>query len=127
MNKVILTGRIVKDPELKKTQSNISLCRIRVAVDRRFKDKDGNKITDFLDVVAWRQQADVICNYMHKGSKIGIVGSLQSRSYDDDDGTKRYVLEVNQSFGLCRRCRKRSRLSRVMRTCCHSISMGCID
>lgn len=95
MNKVILTGRIVKDPELKHTQSNISFCRIRVAVDRRFKDKDGNKITDFLDVVAWRQQADVICKYMHKGSKIGIVGSLQSRSYDDDDGTKRYVLEVN--------------------------------
>lgn len=95
MNKVILTGRLVKDPELKKTQSNISFCRIRVAVDRRFKDKDGNKLTDFLDVVAWRQQADVICNYMHKGSKIGIVGSIQSRSYDDDDGTKRYVLEVN--------------------------------
>lgn len=93
MNKVILTGRLVKDPELKKTQSNISVCRIRLAVDRRFKDKDGNRQTDFLDVIAWRQQAEVISNYMHKGSKIGIVGSIQSRSYEDN-GDKRYVQEI---------------------------------
>ena len=93
MNKVILTGRLVKDPELKKTQSNISVCRIRLAVDRRFKDKDGNRQTDFLDVIAWRQQAEVISNYMHKGSRIGIVGSIQSRSYEDN-GDKRYVQEI---------------------------------
>ena len=94
MNKVILTGRLVKDPDLKRTQSNIAVCRIRLAVDRRFKDKDGNRQTDFLDVIAWRQQAEVISNYMHKGSRIGIVGSIQSRSYEDNDGTKRYVQEI---------------------------------
>lgn len=94
MNKVVLIGRMVKDPEVKKTQSDLSVCSFRIAVDRKFKDQSGNRQTDFLDVVAWRQLADIIGKYCHKGSRIGITGSLQSRSFEDQSGNKRTVIEV---------------------------------
>lgn len=94
MNKVVLIGRMVKDPEVKKTQSDLSVCSFRIAVDRKFKDQSGNRQTDFLDVVAWRQLADIIGKYFHKGSRIGITGSLQSRSFEDQSGNKRTVIEV---------------------------------
>lgn len=94
MNKVILMGRLTKDPEVKQTPSNISVCSFSIAVDRRFKTQDGKRETDFINCVAWRQLAELLGNYFHKGSRIAIVGSLQSRSYDDQNGQKRTVTEV---------------------------------
>lgn len=97
MNKAILIGRITKDlspRQVKAGNGTISCVQFTVAVDRRFKDKDGNRQADFINCVAWRQQADFIAKYFSKGSKIAIVGTLQSRSYDDKDGKKVYVVEV---------------------------------
>ena len=94
MNKTILTGRITKDPEVKQTPSNVAVCSFNLAVDRRFKSQNGEKQTDFIACVAWRQQATLIGNYCHKGSKIGVVGSIQTRSYDDQNGQRRNVTEV---------------------------------
>ena len=94
MNKVILVGRLVKDPEVKATQSQISVCSFTLAVDRKFKNADGERQADFLNCVAWRQQAELLGKYFQKGSRIGIVGNLQSRSYDDANGHKVYVTEV---------------------------------
>lgn len=94
MNKVILIGRLTKDPEVKATQSQVSFCTFTVAVDRKFKTATGERQSDFLTCVAWRQQADLLGRYFQKGSKIGIVGNLQSRSYDNNEGKKVYVTEV---------------------------------
>ncbi len=95
MNKVILVGRLTKDPEVKTTQNQIEYCSFSVAVDRRFKSASGEKQSDFINCVAWRQQAKLLGQYFQKGSRIGIVGSIQSRSYDDKDGKKVYVTEVS--------------------------------
>ncbi|MCR4622653.1 MAG: single-stranded DNA-binding protein [Clostridiales bacterium] len=95
MNKVILIGRLTKDPEVSTTQGGVSRAAFTLAVDRRFTDKDGNRLADFISCTAWRSTAEFIGKYFGKGKKIGIVGSLQSRSYDAQDGTKRYVTEVN--------------------------------
>jgi len=94
MNKVILVGRLTKDPESKMTSSQVQFVNFTVAVDRRFKDSNGQRQADFINCVAWRQTASFISNYFHKGSRIGIVGSLQTRSYDGNDGQKRFVTEV---------------------------------
>lgn len=94
MNKVVLIGRFTKDPEVKQTPSNLSVCSFTIAVDRKYKDSNGARQTDFINIVAWRQLADIIGQYFHKGSKIGIVGSLQTRNYDDQNGNKRTVTEV---------------------------------
>ena len=94
MNKIILIGRLTKDPEVKTTQSQVSFCTFTVAVDRKFKTATGERQSDFLTCVAWRQQADLLGRYFQKGSKIGIVGNLQSRSYDNNEGKKVYVTEV---------------------------------
>lgn len=94
MNKVILVGRLTKDPEVKNTSQNVPFCNFTIAVDRRFKDQSGQRQADFINCVAWRQTATFINSYFHKGSKIGIVGSIQSRSYEDQSGQRRYVTEV---------------------------------
>ena len=94
MNKIILIGRLTKDPEVKVTQSQVSFCTFTIAVDRKFKTADGERQSDFLTCVAWRQQADLLGRYFQKGSRIGIVGNLQSRSYDNNEGKKVYVTEV---------------------------------
>jgi len=94
MNKTILIGRLVRDPELKKTQSQVSVCSLTVAVDRKFKNAAGEKEADFIGCVAWRQQAEFICKYFHKGSRIAITGSIQTRNYDDANGKKVYVTEI---------------------------------
>lgn len=94
MNKVILVGRLVKDPEVKATQSQISVCSFTLAVDRKFKNAGGERQADFLNCVAWRQQAELLGKYFQKGSRVGIIGNLQSRSYDDANGKKVYVTEV---------------------------------
>ena len=94
MNKVILMGRLTKDPEVKNTPSGVAVCSFTVACDRRFKSQNGERMTDFISCVAWRQQATLLGNYFHRGSRIAVIGSLQSRSYDDQNGQKRYVTEV---------------------------------
>ena len=93
MNNVILIGRLVADPELKTTQSGLEVTSFRVAVDRPY-SKDGEKKADFIDVVAWRKTAAFICQYFSKGKPIVINGSLQTRSYEAKDGSKRFVTEV---------------------------------
>ena len=94
MNKVILVGNMVADPEYQTTASGISLCRFRIAVQRKFKNEKGEYESDFISVVAWRGTADFVSKYLHKGNKVGVTGSLQTRTYDAQDGTKRYVTEV---------------------------------
>jgi single-strand DNA-binding protein len=94
MNKVILTGNITKDIEYQKTNNNVALCRFTIAVNRKFKKEDGTVDTDFINCVAWRNTADFVSKYLHKGNRIGLTGSIQTRSYDAQDGTKRYVTEV---------------------------------
>ena len=93
MNKVQLVGRLTKDPEVKLTTNQTAYCNFTVAVDRRFKDKDGQRQSDFINCVAWKQTADFIKKYFSKGSRIGICGSIQTRSYEKD-GQKVFVTEV---------------------------------
>jgi single-strand DNA-binding protein len=94
MNKVILVGNLAADPELRRTSSDIAVCTFRIAVQRRFTNQQGVREADFFNVVVWRQQAENCAKYLAKGRRVGVVGSLQSRSYDAQDGTKRYVVEV---------------------------------
>lgn len=94
MNKVYLIGNLTKDPELTQTNSGISVCRFTLAISRRFQNSEGERETDFLNIVVWRGQADNCHKFLKKGSKCAVCGSIQSRSYDAQDGTKRYVTEI---------------------------------
>lgn len=94
MNKVILIGNLTRDPELTTTTSGISVCRFSLAVSRRYTNSEGERETDFINVVVWRNAAENCHKFLRKGSKAAVVGNLQSRSYDAQDGTKRYVTEV---------------------------------
>ena len=94
MNKVQFIGRITKDLELTTTNSGLSVVKFNLAVNRKFKGEDGNYVTDFFNIVAWRGLADNIYKYCHKGSKVYVEGELQTRSYDAQDGSKRYITEV---------------------------------
>lgn len=94
MNKAILIGNLTRDPELRKTGSGISACTFTLAINRRFANQQGVREADFINVVCWRQLADLCMKYLEKGSKIGVVGMIQTRSYDAQDGSKRYVTEV---------------------------------
>ena len=93
LNKVILMGRLVAAPELKRTSSGLSVTSFVLAVDRKY-NKEGEKKTDFITIVAWRQTAEFICKYFNKGSAIVICGELQTRSWTDDAGKKHYATEV---------------------------------
>ena len=94
MNKVILIGNLANDPEPFTTQSGISRSTFRIAVQRRFANAQGVREADFLTVVAWRQTADFCNRYLSKGRKVAVEGSIQNRSYDAQDGSKRYVTEI---------------------------------
>jgi single-strand DNA-binding protein len=94
MNKVILIGNLTADPELRKTQSDVSVCTFRIAIQRRFTNQQGVREADFINVVTWRQTAELCARYLTKGRKCGVVGMLQTRSYEAQDGTKRFVTEV---------------------------------
>jgi len=94
MNKVILIGNLTKDPELTTTSNGISLCRFTLAVQRRFVNSEGDREADFIPVIVWRNQAENCGKFLKKGSKCAVVGNLQTRNYDAQDGTKRYVTEV---------------------------------
>ncbi|NLB08616.1 MAG: single-stranded DNA-binding protein [Clostridiales bacterium] len=94
MNKAILMGRLTKEPELRVTSNEVSVCTFTLAVDRKFKDKSGNRLTDFIPCVTWRQQADFVSRYFSKGQRVAVIGSIQPRSYEDQSGQKRYITEV---------------------------------
>ena len=94
MNKVMLTGRLTKDPEFTTTANGISVCRFSLAVDRKFTNENGEKEADFINIVVWRGLAENCNKYLHKGNKAGIVGSIQTRTYDDREGNKKYATEV---------------------------------
>ena len=103
LNKVILMGHMTADPELKQTTSGISVCSFSIGVNRRYTKADqGQQSVDFINIVAWRQQAEFVSRYFKKGSSIVICGSIQTRNWTDNNGQKRYVTEVvadEVSFG----------------------------
>lgn len=94
MNKAILIGNLTKDPELTTTNNGVSVCRFTLAVSRRFANAEGERETDFINIVVWRNLADNCHKFLKKGSKAAVVGNIQSRSYDANDGTKRYITEI---------------------------------
>ncbi len=94
MNKVILIGNLTADPELRTTPSGTSVCTFRLAVERRFTSKDGEKQTDFINIVAWRQLGELCAKYLQKGRQAAVSGSLQIRNYEDREGAKRIAAEV---------------------------------
>jgi single-strand DNA-binding protein len=95
LNTVILQGRLVADPELRRTQNGLAVVSFRIACDRDFKSKDPNaQNADFIGVIAWRQTAEFISRYFTKGSMILVDGRLQTRDYTDNNGSRRYVTEV---------------------------------
>lgn len=94
MNKVFLIGRLTRDPELRYTSSNIPTASFSIAVNRNFTNQNGEREADFINIVVWRKQAENIKNYLTKGSQVAIDGRIQTRTYDAQDGSKRYVTEV---------------------------------
>lgn len=94
MNKVVLIGNLVRDPEVRATQSGISVCNFTVAVNRRFKKENGEQETDFLNVIAWRQLAELCGKYLAKGRKVAVTGSIQTRTYEAKDGSKRTAWDI---------------------------------
>ncbi|MCR4593854.1 MAG: single-stranded DNA-binding protein [Clostridiales bacterium] len=100
INHAVIMGRLTNDPELRTTQSGVSVTSFTVAVERSFRS-GGERQTDFINCVAWRNTADFVSNYFHKGQMIAVEGSIQTRSYEDNNGNKRYVVEIvasNVSF-----------------------------
>ena len=93
MNKVVLMGRLTRDPELQQTPQGTSVCRFTVAVNRRFA-KEGQQTADFISCTAWRQTAEFICKYFKQGSMIAVVGSIQTRTWESQDGKKQYATDV---------------------------------
>lgn len=94
MNKVMLIGRLTKDPDLRYTQSGTAVASFTLAVDRRFPNQNGEREADFVNCVAWNKSAEFVANYFHKGKQVALEGRLQVRSYDGDDGKRRWVTEV---------------------------------
>ena len=94
MNKVFLIGRLVRDPELRYTSSNLPVATFSIAVNRTFANQNGEREADFINIVVWRKQAENCKNYINQGSQVAIDGRIQTRSYDDQNGQKRYVTEV---------------------------------
>ena len=95
MNQAIITGNLAADIETRTTQSGITCATFRVAVQRRYADKQtGKREADFLPCVAWRQPAEFLAKYANKGDRVAVVGSIQTRSYDAQDGSKHYVTEI---------------------------------
>ena len=93
MNKVILMGRLTRDPELRQTPNGVAVARFAIAIQRKFA-KEGQQQADFIECVAWRQTGEFVAKYFKKGSMIALIGSIQSRNWDGSDGKKRYATEV---------------------------------
>ena len=95
MNKVFLIGNLTRDPEMRSTQSGVPVCNFSIAVNRRFRNaQTGQQETDFLNIVAWRQLAELCGRYLTKGSKVAVTGSIQTRTYEAQDGSKRSAFDI---------------------------------
>lgn len=94
MNKAILIGNLTRDPEVRTTQSGVSMCSFTIAINRRFTAADGSRPADYIPIVTWRKTAELCGQYLSKGRKVAVSGEIQTRSYEAKDGTKRYVTEV---------------------------------
>lgn len=94
MNKVILIGRLTRNPELRYTSSNTPVATFTLAVNRLFSNQQGEREADFINVVVWRKQAENVGNYLKQGSKCAVEGRIQTRNYEDDSGNKRYITEI---------------------------------
>lgn len=106
LNRIIIMGRLARDPELRRTQSGVSVTSFRIACDRDFKSQSGEKETDWIDVVAWRNTAEFVSKYFTKGRMAIVEGRLQTRDWTDKDGNKRTAVEVvadNVYFGDSKR------------------------
>ena len=94
MNKVFLIGNLTRDPELRETPSGVAMCRFAIAVNRNYSSGDGERQTDFFECTAWRGMAETIARYTKKGKKISIVGSIQMRNYEDNQGVRRTAVDI---------------------------------
>ncbi len=94
LNKAILIGRLVADPELRTTPNGVYVCTFRIAIDRSYAQKGGERQADFISIVTWRNTAEFVHRYFKKGSDIAIDGSIQTRDYTDRDGNRRFAVEV---------------------------------
>lgn len=94
MNKVFLIGNLTRDPEASTTTSGVSVCRLAIAVNRRFSSADGSREVDYFNVTAWRGLADNCSKFLKKGNKIAVSGSIQTRTYDKQDGTKGFAVDI---------------------------------
>lgn len=94
MNKVFLIGNLTRDPELSQTNSGVSVCRISIAVNRRFANADGSREVDYFNISAWRAIAETSAKYLKKGSKIAVTGSIQTRNFERADGTKGFAVDI---------------------------------
>lgn len=94
LNRAILMGRLVADPELRHTANNVAVTTFRIAVDRNYTPKGAERQTDFINIVAWRNTADFVSRYFHKGQLVALEGSIQTRSYTDNQGNNRTAFEV---------------------------------
>lgn len=102
LNHIVISGRMVREPEYRCTDSGIGWCSFTLAVDDDFKDKDGNKQTEFIDCTAWRKTAEYITTYQRKGSQVEVSGRLKSRKWTDKDGNKRtsWFVQVENAYGV---------------------------
>lgn len=101
LNRAILTGRLTRDPELRYTTSGTAVVQATIAVDRQFKNQQGEREADFINLVIWRKAAENFANFTHKGSLVGIDGRIQTRTYENKQGQRVYVTEINvDSFSL---------------------------
>ena len=94
MNKVFIIGRVTRTPELRFNNANVPYTRFSIAVNRNYTNAQGEREADFINIVAWRKQAENICKYLTKGSLVAIDGSIQTGSYDAQDGSKRYTFDI---------------------------------
>lgn len=101
INRVVLVGRLTRDPDLRYTNSGTSVASFTVAVDRNFTNQQGNREADFINCVVWGKSAENFANFTHKGSLVGIEGRIQTRSYENQQGNRVYVTEVvTENFSL---------------------------
>ncbi len=94
MNKAILIGNLTRDPDSRTTANGIAVCTFSIAINRRFTTQSGEKQADFIPIVCWRGLAENCSKYLRKGSKVAVIGAIQTRTYEAQDGSKRYVTEV---------------------------------
>lgn len=94
MNKVFLIGNLTRDPELTETSGGVSVCRFAIAVNRNYSGSDGERKTDFFNITAWRNLGETVSRYAKKGNKVAVVGSIELRNYEDNQGVKRTSVDI---------------------------------